>query len=170
MSTEAGDLGADPGADEFVVVDQEHPGLGGLGHVDRGITSCTSVPSPSAVVDEGLAAELAHPLADRQGDALAVGRDGVEVEAHAPVANEEGDRVRLHLGEDRDALRPADHFAALIAASRPAATSVVDSFVGYAVADRHEVDAHAVVVLHVVLDGAHQAHEGGRGVGDASRG
>ena len=68
----------------------------------RGMESWTSAPSPGAERMTAGAAEARHAGTDRLGDALAVLGHRIGVETPAAVPDVEHDRVRLHLGVDRD--------------------------------------------------------------------
>ena len=118
-STASPELGLDAGPEHRVVLDQEDPGPArSVGGVDccpgrahltrsrRGMDSWTSAPSPGAERMTADAAEAGHAGADGLGDALAVLGHRVGVEAPAPVAHVEHDRVGLDLGVERDLVGP----------------------------------------------------------------
>ena len=95
-------LGPHPGAEQRVVVHQEHPDAHVLASVFLGISSCTSVPSPGAVRSRTSPPCLVILPRMRVREAMPVLRNRVRVEALAPVAHEHGHLVRLDLGVDAD--------------------------------------------------------------------
>ena len=104
------ELGPHAGPEDGMVLDEEDPGpsaapiAGGSGAAASGHRQLDFGPLARSGPDHHRATVASHAGPDRLGDALAVGGDGVGIEALAPVAHEQHDGVRAR---PRRRARPA---------------------------------------------------------------